>query len=82
MKIYYDSKANALDIVFKKGKSHETRKIGSEMFVDVDKNGDPLSLEILGVNEKMTGEDFNNLSLNIANYPKGFGKTKQSSING
>lgn len=74
MKIYYDSKADAIDIVFKKGKVFETRKIGTEMYVDVDKDGEPLSLEILGASERLPVDEFANLSFNIASYPREFGK--------
>jgi len=74
MKIYYDPKADAIDIVFKKGKVSETHKIGPEMFLDVDKNGEPLSLEILGASERLPIDEFDHLSFSIANYPKAFGK--------
>lgn len=74
MNIFYDPKADAIDIVFKKGKVFETREIGREMYLDVDKNGEPLSLEILGAKSRFTAEEFNNLSFNIANYPHNFGQ--------
>lgn len=76
MNIYYDPKADALDIVVKKGKSFETREIGNGMFLDVDKNGEPLSLEILEAGSRFAADDFSNLSLNIANYPSNFGVPK------
>ena len=75
MNIYFDPKADAVDIVFKNGTVAETREIGREMYLDVDKNGEPLSLEILGASERFALDDFTRLSLNIANYPKGFGKS-------
>lgn len=74
MKIYYDPRADAIDIVFKKGKVSETHKIGPEMFLDVDKKGEPLSLEILGASERLPIDEFAHLSFSIANYPKDFGK--------
>jgi len=77
MKIFYDPKADAVDIIFKKGKVFETRKIGPETYIDVDKNGEPLSLEILGASERLPVEEFTNLSFNIANYPKDFGIGKK-----
>ncbi len=73
MNIFYDPKADAIDIVFKKGKVSETREIGREMYLDVDKNGEPLSLEILDAKNRFTVEEFNYLSFNIANYPHKFG---------
>lgn len=66
MKIYYDSKADALDIIFKKGKVFETREVGREMYMDVDKKGEPISLEILGASERLPMDEFNNLSVNIS----------------
>jgi len=78
MKIYYDPKADAIDIIFKKGKVFETRKIGPETYVDVDKNGEPLSLEILGASERLPVGEFSNLTFNIANYPKEFGINKKA----
>lgn len=74
MKINYDPKADAIDIVFKKGKVHETRKIGREMYMDVDKKGEPLSLEILGASERFSARDFKRLTFDIANYPREFGR--------
>lgn len=74
MKIFYDPKADAIDIVFKKGKVSETREIGREMYLDVDKNGEPLSFEILDAKNRFPVEEFNNLSFNIANYPHKFGQ--------
>lgn len=73
MKIFYDPRADALDIIFKKGKVSETRKIGTEMFLDINEVGEPLSLEILGASERLPADEFNNLSFNIANYPENFG---------
>lgn len=68
MNIYYDSKADALDIIFKKGKVAETREVGRDMYMDVDKDGEPLSLEILGASERLPKDEFNNLSVNISRY--------------
>lgn len=47
MKIHYDSKVDALDIVLKKGTVAKTLEISPEVYLDIDKKGDPLSLEIL-----------------------------------
>ena len=52
MKITYDPKVDALDVVFKEGKVKETREISAEVFLDVDEKGTPLSLEILGARKK------------------------------
>lgn len=52
MKIHYDPKVDALDILFKKGKVAKTCEISSEVFLDIDKKGNPISLEILGAKER------------------------------
>ena len=75
MNIFYDPKADAIDIIFKKGKVSETREIGREMYLDVDKNGEPLSLEILDAKSRFPVEESGNLSFNIANYPKDFNRS-------
>jgi uncharacterized protein YuzE len=74
MKIYYDPKADAIDIILKDGEVDETRKIGREVYLDVDKKGEPLSLEILGASERLPVDEFNNLTFNVANYPSDFGR--------
>lgn len=70
MKIYYDAKADAINIVFKEGEVDETREVGREMFLDVDKKGEPLSLEILGASERLPKEDAQYVTFNIANYSR------------
>ena len=56
MKLYYDHSAGSLSIAFKEGKVEETREIAPEVNLDIDKNGVPLYLEIIGASEKL-GED-------------------------
>lgn len=53
MEITYDLKADALSITFKKGKVSETVELSQEVFLDMDKNGVPLYLEIIGASEKI-----------------------------
>lgn len=74
MKIYYDPKADALDIIFKEGKVSETREVGREIYLDVDKRGEPLSLEILAASERLPVKEFNQLSISFTNYPRDLGK--------
>ena len=76
MNIFYDPKADALDVVFREGAVHETREIGREMYLDVDKNGEPLSLEILDASKRLPANDASKLSFTIANYPSHFMKVK------
>lgn len=53
MEITYDQKADALNITFKEGKVEKTVEIAPEINLDLDKNGSPLYLEIIGASEKI-----------------------------
>jgi len=53
MEITYDPKADALNLTFKKGKVAKTVEIAPEINLDLDKNGRPLYLEIIGASEKI-----------------------------
>jgi len=53
MEITYDSKADALNITFKKGKVARTVEIAPEINLDLDKKEKPLYLEIIGASEKI-----------------------------
>lgn len=69
MNINYDPKADALDIIFHEGPVEETKEIGNDVFLDVDKNGNPLTLEILDASKRFKVKDFQRLSVSITNYP-------------
>ena len=56
MKITYDPKADALSIIFRKGKVKKTLEIAPEILLDVDSKSRPLYLEIIGAAEKL-GKD-------------------------
>ncbi|KKU60283.1 MAG: hypothetical protein UX81_C0001G0009 [Parcubacteria group bacterium GW2011_GWA2_47_12] len=47
MRIIYDPLADAVSITIKKGKVAKTKEIGQDTLLDLDKNGNPLYLEIL-----------------------------------
>ncbi len=63
MKITYDPVADAVDIVLKKGKVAKTKEIAKEVYLDVDKRETPLSLEILGVSEKVSEKSLRRLTI-------------------
>lgn len=69
MKITYDPAVDAVNITFKKGKVDKTLEIAREIFLDLDKNGNPLHLEIIGAKEKFGKElsttTFESLPFNI-----------------
>lgn len=58
MKITYDAAVDAVNITFKNGKTYNTLEIAKEVFLDLDKDGKPLHLEILGAKEKL-GKELN-----------------------
>lgn len=52
MKISYDKEADALNIEFKTGPVDKTMELSPEVFLDLDKKGNPLYLEIIGASER------------------------------
>ncbi len=52
MNYTYDPRADAVNIIFKKGKVTETREIAPGVMVDFDKKGAPLYLEILDAGKR------------------------------
>lgn len=63
MKITYDAKVDALNLEFKAGKVGRTLEIAPEIMLDVDKNGVPLYLEIIGASEKIGPKNFSTISV-------------------
>lgn len=57
MKMFYDKKENAVWIELAKGDYKKTRKISDVVFIDEDRNGKILGIEIL--NATKTIEAFN-----------------------
>lgn len=71
MKYTYDPVADAINIVFKKGKVAETKEVAEGVLLDVDRNDMPLYLEILNVRKRFGREKVGNLSLKpFLNMPK------------
>ncbi len=63
MKITYDKKVDALNLTLKAGKVAKTVEVSPEIFLDVDKNGNPLYLEIIGASEKIGTKNFSTISI-------------------
>jgi len=63
MKISYDKEADALNIELKKGPVDKTVELSPEVFLDVDKKGDPLYLEILGASERLGKKNFGKIRI-------------------
>ncbi len=63
MEITYDSKADALNITFKKGQVSKTVEIAPEIVLDLDEKGAPLYLEIVGASEKIGQARINEITM-------------------
>ena len=66
MKITYDKKVDALNLVLRPGKVAKTLEVSPEIFLDLDKNGDPLYLEIL---EKIGKKNFSKITIGAKSFP-------------
>ncbi len=58
MKISYDKEVDALNVSLGVGVVAKTVEISPEVFVDLDKKGNPLHLEIIGASEKIGKKNF------------------------
>lgn len=63
MRYTYDPMADAINIIFKKGKVAETKEVAEGVLLDVDRHDTPLYLEILNVRKRFGKEKVGNLSL-------------------
>ncbi len=63
MKITYDSKVDALNIVLKSGKVSRTVEIAPEVFIDLDSKGNPLYIEVIGASEKIGKKNFSDINI-------------------
>ncbi|HMQ52073.1 MAG TPA: DUF2283 domain-containing protein [Anaerolineae bacterium] len=63
--IDYDPQADALYIQFRPGEVNDTLEAGKYVFVDVDKMGVPLGLEILFAEKTLKTEDVTSVTVNI-----------------
>ncbi|MHB1830399.1 MAG: DUF2283 domain-containing protein [Candidatus Micrarchaeaceae archaeon] len=67
MKITYDKKADAANIVFQKGKYHVSEEIGDGVIVDYAKGGKIISIEILDVSKRMPKKSLEEITgMNLA----------------
>ncbi len=63
MKINYDRIIDALSVTLRKGIVSKTLEIAPEILLDLDKHGNPLSLEIIGASEKIGKKNFNKVTV-------------------
>ncbi len=64
MKISYDKKADAVNIVFREGRVKKTLELAPEVLLDVDRKGRPLYLEVIGASEKLGKKNAQEVTLN------------------
>ncbi|MFH1634952.1 MAG: DUF2283 domain-containing protein [Chloroflexota bacterium] len=65
MQIDYDPQADAIYIQLREGEVDDTREVSKYIFIDVDKKGLPLGLEILFASQVLANEDVTSVTLNI-----------------
>ncbi len=63
MKITYDKTVDALNVTLRAGVVAKTLEISEEILLDVDKNGKPLYLEIIGASEKIGKKNFGTVTV-------------------
>ncbi len=68
MKITYVKKVDALNVEFKTGRVKKTLEISPEIFLDVDKNGNPLYLEIIGASDKLGNKNFSKITIGTKSF--------------
>ena len=68
MKISYDKKVDALNVTLKTGKVDRTIEVAPEIFLDVDKSGNPLYLEVIGASEKIGKKNFSSIKIGSKSF--------------
>ncbi len=68
MKITYDKSADAMYIYFKKGKVAKTRRINKGVFIDLDKKGGVIGVEILGVSKQIPKKEIGKIYTEMPVY--------------
>ncbi|MBI4160463.1 MAG: DUF2283 domain-containing protein [Candidatus Yanofskybacteria bacterium] len=63
MKISYDKNVDSLNVSLRTGTVAKTVKIAPEVLVDLDKNGNPLYLEVIGASEKIGKKNFRKVTV-------------------
>ena len=58
MKITYDKEVDALNVTLRTGSVARTVEVAPEILLDLDKQGNPLYLEIIGASEKIGKKNF------------------------
>ena len=69
MKITYDKNADALNLMLRVGVVAKTVEISPEILLDLDKDGRPLYLEIVGASEKIGQKNFSKVFVGKRSLP-------------
>ena len=65
MQIDYDPQADAIYVQLRPGEVDDTLTVGKYIFVDVDKDGVPLGLEILFAGRVLARQDLTSVTVNL-----------------
>jgi uncharacterized protein YuzE len=65
MKIQYDKLADAMYIYFREGKGAKTIKVNDRLLIDVDKKGNALGIEMLGVSLQVPKKEIGKVSMEM-----------------
>lgn len=63
MKITYDKTVDALNFTLRSGTVAQTVEVSPEIILDLDKDGHPLYLEIIGASEKIGKKNFGTVTV-------------------
>ena len=66
MQIDYDPQADAMYVQLRPGEVDDTLAVGKYIFVDVDKDGVPLGLEILFAGRVLARQDLTSVTVNLS----------------
>ncbi len=65
MKISYDPEADAMSIVFQKGKYDISKEIAEGIIIDYTEDGKVISIEILNMKKRMPLEDISDITISV-----------------
>ena len=71
MQINYDPEADALYIQLRQGDVDDTLEAGKYVYVDVDKEGVPLGVELLFAGRLLNQEEMTSVTVNIGRAAQG-----------
>jgi len=65
MKISYDPEADAMNIIFQKGKYEISKEIAEGIIIDYTKDGKVISIEILDVKKRIPKKDIEDIIVTV-----------------